>query len=456
MPASSESTGAAAQLLSRLQLESASLASNSRSLVVHELGSEAAVFLSDWFKHNGIAEHAAEPDRLNGVDQIFGGAELADAERRQPTLLGREIAAIVEPFVEKLRSEFRRWLVNRIDDPAARLSSARAGLQWLEQQFRTLGAELKQQRSATVERLLELRRSVTCVAGSTTASDPQRVSSYFHLRVDNLAVMAAEHAVQALVCDAKALADEITALGREIDQIAAAFSRVGEDAGGSNDDHRTSSDGRLSTALRLQLPNIAAAVDARLQAECIKSLGGLLNVVMQGGRPRAQLTAKLHELSRQVVHDTVVGISMLDFNLADNGPGATSELQSGLAAATPPVVAFGGQRRVLAVLPRDARDTFAPDALNDAVGVEVTTIAGPDSSFSLCVEAEGLSLPHIAAEFIQHRRDRIEFAGRVHSRNDISWTPLIEYGQAPAGESWGDEALIETESQQALCKTLVM
>jgi hypothetical protein len=110
----------------------------------------------------------------------------------------------------------------------------------------------------------------------------------------------------------------------------------------------------------------------------------------------------------------------------------------------------------LAFVPGDANNLITSASLSHAVGGEVTAVAGFDNNLTLCVEAEGLSLPHIAAEFVDHRRDRIEFAGRVHCRNDISWTPLIAAGAAATSGPWGGEEAIETESQQVMCKTLVM
>jgi hypothetical protein len=208
--------------------------------------------------------------------------------------------------------------------------------------------------------------------------------------------------------------------------------------------------------LQSKLPSIAAAVDAQLQAEFIGPSGGLLNVVMQGGRTRAQLTAKLHEVSRQAVNDALVGINILESKLAQAGSQATSEMRAALAAATPSLLAFGGRRRILAALPRTASASLPPNALSGAFGTEVTVVTGCSNDMALCVEADGLSLSHIAAEMVDHRRDRIEFAGRVHSRNDISWTPLIASSVTPVCDVWGSEAMVETASQQALCKTSVM
>jgi hypothetical protein len=266
--------------------------------------------------------------------------------------------------------------------------------------------------------------------------------------------------VQLLLSDVKGLSDEITALGREIDQIVAAASRAGAgvETLRSRDTKSSSgvTHGRLAATLQVKLAEIAAGVDARLQAEYIVPLGGLLKMVMQGGRPRAQLTAKLHELSRQAVQEALAGINVLESALADSPEQANAELRSGLAAATPSLVSFGGSRRVLAILPRDATGILAADKFGEAIGAPVTVLSGSNNNLTLCVEAAELSLTHIAAEFVARRRDRVEFAERIHCRTDIAWTPLIPVSATPTSGEWSGEDAFATQSREAMCKTLVM
>ncbi len=86
----------------------------------------------------------------------------------------------------------------------------------------------------------------------------------------------------------------------------------------------------------------------------------------------------------------------------------------------------------------------------------MTTIIGTDSSFTLVVEAEGLSLPHIALEFVERRRDRVEFAGRVHCRTDIAWTPLISSVSSIDSTVWTSDAADRGEPERVMRKTVVL
>jgi hypothetical protein len=73
----------------------------------------------------------------------------------------------------------------------------------------------------------------------------------------------------------------------------------------------------------------------------------------------------------------------------------------------------------------------------------------------LCVEADRLSIQHIAGAIVEHRRDRVEFAGRVHCRTDITWMPLIDTAVAPEPLDWS-VASEQVSSSDAMGKTLVL
>jgi hypothetical protein len=83
-------------------------------------------------------------------------------------------------------------------------------------------------------------------------------------------------------------------------------------------------------------------------------------------------------------------------------------------------------------------------------------MAAADNSLTLCVEADGLSVPHIALSFVDRRRDRVEFAERVHCRTDVSWTPLVTTTATPAEFDWSNDAARQTKAQHAMCKTMVI
>jgi hypothetical protein len=443
------------QVVLRLQLDAAGIAANARSLIELELRTDAASFLASWL--DGQPPGNATTG-MASIDQLFG-KNPSGVESGPVTLLGRTPAEIVTPLSEKLRREVRRWVSQCIDDPDERLAGARRTATWASEHFTRVETELKRIRGAIADRLNQIRAEVVANNAAASTSGPKTIAvsqsqpeEYFHMWLDKLTILAAEHAVHVLKSEVKTLSDEITSLAREVDQIAAAAGRAANaiDAGhAANQKYGDpTSRAKLANSIEAKLPGIAAQVDSRLQAEYVEARGGLMKMIMQGGRPRAQLSAKLHELSRKAVTQALSGVNARG--------GQDNDMHAALALATPSCLEYGGQRRVLAILPTDASGEAPKSAMADRLGVPLTVIQGADDDITICVEANGLSLEHIALDLVERRRDRVEFAVRVHSRTDIAWTPLVSTETPRSSEICGNNVSRQTQAQHPMSKTLVM
>jgi hypothetical protein len=456
-PASTAVESDCHQLVRRLQLETTGVVANVRALVEFQLGAHPTDFLSSWLKDLAAAadDYAGQ---LRAVDQMFS-SRYEGAVDGEVSMLGKPASAIVHPLAEKLRSELRHWITRRVDDPSNRIVGARAAVQWLSQHFLDSLTELKQRQTALAARIDQLNNCTNAQAGTRNVVTSTGVDEYLGLSLDRLAASAAEQVFSTLLSDAKAMSDEVIALGREINHIATAVSRSASSCGASlmSDvpENRSPSETTLAAEIMEKLSAISAQVDALLQAEYLDPIGGLAKTIMEGGRPRAQLTSKLHELSRQAVHHAVAAVNVLETTIDNTRQSAGDDLRSSLALATPALLEFGGRRRTLVVVPREAAQSGSQTALSQRLGTAVTTTSGTDSSLTLCVEADGLSLPHIALEFVDRRRDRVEFAERVHCRTDIAWTPLISPVAPPDSAVWpSSEARAQT--QHDMSKTVVL
>ncbi len=457
----------AAQLVRRLQIDATGIAANARSMLELQLGGDAATFLTTWAAKQSRTREACGREQLEAIDRIFGAAANGSDQGGKLFLLGQSAGAIVQPLEEKLRSEIRRWLLSRVDDPHERLPGARAAVSWLNGHICNAEADLKRLRQIVVAKLAEVRERVAA-ADQTTPSEsqasesmPERVLIYFRLRLDQSAIAAAEHIARLINSDIKSIADELTALGREIDQMEAVMARAAS-AGKTSDrtqaDHQSSiaSDYMRRANIEAGLPKLAAEVDARLQSDYIHENGGLVKTVMQGGRPRALLCAKLQEFSRRAVHQFLADVNVLEQSGASAAGQSRTELRSGLAAATSPLLEFGGTRRVLAMLPRDFASATNAAEISGTLGLEVTGVRGMDNSLTLCVEASQLSVQHIALDLVQRRRDRVDFAKRVHCRNDIAWSSLFSGSTTTSVDVCGGADRRSTTTGQELCKTSVI
>lgn len=449
------------QLVRRLQIDSEGLTGNARALVELQLSCEPLGFLQSWIDNQARGQSATDATMLHAMDTLFSVSD-DDLEDTKFRLLGKMPTEIVQPLSDKLRADVRRWIADRVDDPRDRLAGARRAIAWLNEHTARIEAELRHVRQSTTARFAECRQELMSVVSGSTGLQifrpgtkvAPRAAKYFGLCLDQLTLAAAVQVVRELQSDAKSISDEIIMLSREIGRIVETVGRTTYDDGCDG-----GADSRLWGRLRAGLPTLVAAVDKRLQAEFVAQQGGLLQLVMQGGRPRAQMTAKLHDLSRQAVHDVLAGVDVLEDRTTGGAPGAESGLRSSLAAATPSLLSFGGTRRVLTILPHAASTTMSDAEIAQAIGTATAVIRGNDNNLTLCVEAAQLSLLHVALGVVQRRRDRVEFAERVHCRTDIRWTPLVRVYPASLAVDWDSASIggsCHSESNQDVCKTVVM
>lgn len=427
----------ALQLVRRLQLEPAGIAANVRALIETLFDCDAATFLSRWLAEPTNATAGGEQGLFRAVDRLFGAADPTDAADGNQVLMGQQLNAVVGPLEEKLRSDVRRWVVGHLDDPQERLAGARQAASWLDQHFRAVEGAITRLARDTADKLNELQKHAGCFhqtdapAGNESGPPPvdEQLSLYFRLRLDLLSFVAATDITRRMLCDLKTMTDDLIAFGRELGQIASTLaSKASAPGTDPHDSDREASRSPSAEAVRSRLPDLVAAVDQRLQQEFLQPQGGLLTTVLQGGRPRAQLSAMLQEFSQQAVQDAISQVDVLADALHGGQTEAADEspLRQGLESAMPQALQFGGCRWVLTVLPKEATTQVDTAQLSQALGADTSRTVGYDNSLMLCVEAERLSLVHVAVDIVNHRRDCTEFAHRVHTRTDIAWTPLVD------------------------------
>jgi hypothetical protein len=434
----------AVQLVRRLRLDADGVFANSRALLELRLGADTAAFLSSWLTQHADGAKAADAQAYAAVDRIFSDSP-GDADQDAGQLLGESVSTVVGPLQEKLRAELRRWIMSRLDEPNERLAGARAAIAWLTQHLQSVDAGLRNLERSVVKSAPNGAADANPALQTAVAKSP---FDYFRTRLDQLAARTAGRTTRLLLSDAKTLADELTALGREIEQMARgvlAITPASPPVSGSD---------KIWKWLQPRLSQLAEEVDKQLAADILRDQG-LWTTIMQGGRRRAQLSAKLHEYSRQAVMRSLGSVNVME-DWAGGGAEAASSLRSNLAAATPSLLELGGTRRVVAVLPRDGAPSSAAADLSKTLGVGVNAVTGIDNSVTLCVEAAGLPLDDVAIELVQRRRDRVEFAGRVQSRTDIEWTRLLPEAAEALSNPWADLGQSSEFQEQVMAKTMVL
>jgi eukaryotic-like serine/threonine-protein kinase len=420
------------ELVARLHLNPAGISAQARSLIESHLGCEAATFLCNWLAERLSSSQDNDARRWEIVDDIFGAGQTVSDGERKPSLMGQLVADIVQPMGERFGEETRQWVIRRLDLPGGRFAAARQASQWMQRHFESLLDEVRRYREPLSAALVELRQPTQVAA----ANDPmvaeatiERLTHYFELRLDALSLKAAEHVARSVLAELKTVGDDLTAFGRELAQVSTT-GRASATSDKRSLDNGTIDDevGKHTLAkVRENVDALAVAADTRLQCSFLDCQGGLFQVVMRGGRPRAQLSGKIQEVARYTVEDQLADMQSSRDELGSvNGQKANeSKLRESIEAATPRVLEHWGDRRVIAVVPRGTDAASKARELSQSAGVDVSVVEGSDGNTTLCVEAEHLSLAHLALGLVERRRESVEFAKRVQSRSDIAWTPLL-------------------------------
>ena len=101
-----------------------------------------------------------------------------------------------------------------------------------------------------------------------------------------------------------------------------------------------------------------------------------------------------------------------------------------LTDAQPWLQRCGGRRRLVCVIPELLAEHYSSATLAAQLGPGIfRQLPGvvPDASTDLVLlyELGDISVPHAAAHLIDFRPDLIDAASRLHTRSDITWTPLV-------------------------------
>src|SRR6185503_13342368 len=135
-----------------------------RALVEFQLGAQPTDFLSGWLKELGAAAEDCAA-QLRAIDEMFS-ARYEGAVDGDVSILGKPASAIIQPLVEKLRGELRRWVTWRVDDPSHRVTGARDAIQWISQHFCESLAELEQRQTALAGRIGQINNNAIAPAGT--------------------------------------------------------------------------------------------------------------------------------------------------------------------------------------------------------------------------------------------------------------------------------------------------
>jgi hypothetical protein len=407
----------AATLVGQLQLKLEGLASNARSLVEAQFGGDQQAFLVNLLSAVAPEGRALGAlDTIRAIDRLFAPPH---EEEQGAFVLQRPLEAIVSPLSMKLASDLAQWVLRKLDDRQERLAGAQRAAQWLVDHLKRLEVDasrmtdgLARQAAGFVDDLRRDSRADSAKADAALA----RAVAYFRLRIDHQAVWASAVIAKRLLAELKSIGATVAEFGRHLKHIAVNLPG-GIEAEGVADP--------LTAALAEHLPTLADGVDAEIQQQFIDEQGGLFTTIMGNSRVRAQMLAALGKVARRVAEQLAARPDVLNSAFAAlTDDGGSSAALGAAGAVMPPFLERGGAYRTLTVVPSESSGGRSMEFWRTALGDNASLLATPGQDVVTVCEGWRLPIVSVALGLIQRRRDYADFADRVHTRSDVSWTPL--------------------------------
>lgn len=431
----------AAEQAQSLGLDAEPLVQAAAQMATAEMGGDSDRFFRNlMITGNNACDPATLAQWLSAANELFGRPQFDPSVKAQDGELAQALDERIKPAVAQLGAQIKTALETFVDLPQSRLLGAKRAAKWLQAHLKSLVERLRETRMRLVqewagfEQALNPQQLDPRLKTKTPRRTPEELAGLFlqycRLRLFELATDRAANMAHALQSHAGAAHDGLVELTRELDHLASQFSA-----------EETLACSASSTALdfcslreavieqmRCAEDALAAQIDQQLTQSVFTPQGGMRAVISAGGEARELLVTILRTTARQAVLTKLQTIDLASLLLSEAS--ADSPLRNCLIDAQPWLQICGGRRRLWCVIPEQLADQYSPATLAAQLGPNVfRQLPGvvPDAASDLVLlyELGDLSLPHVAARLIDFRPDLIDAAARLHTRSDVTWTPLL-------------------------------
>lgn len=410
----------APQAVAKLQLNLEGISANARTILERQFGTKSEQLLE-----NLVAEFVQQGIRnplemRQAIDALFARGEGAEnAPGRY--ILGRRLDSVISPLGMKLAGDLQSWLLRRLDQPQERLAGTRQAAEWLDQHLQRVESDAARMAKGIAEKLVGLVQQHTQDDCGQSIANAEECfgSKYLRHRLDLCALQSTSLLVRMLRSELKNVGEAIIEFGRHLRHLADTLAEEVESSE-TTSESPTSQEDPAVNALLGNLSEVTIAIDEQLQGDFINEHGGLFQTLMGSRKVQAQLLEHLQSMVQKQVMRAVQ-----QYNLVGDRVLSNEALREYQEQAESPLLALGGVGSSLVVLPK-ARDPELVKQVRETLGNEVSVLSGTSGNLIVCGEGGQLPLMRVAIDLIECRRDYAEFAARVHTRSDISWTPIIE------------------------------
>jgi hypothetical protein len=354
------------------------------------------------------------------------------------------LATCLEELAAQKAKTICDWILRLVDAPNFRVRGAQQAAQWFAERLREVESEVCQQLREAQE-LTASRQPKGKKGGKAAAEggDPFRFGAGAVLTAEQeslecspellrqVVLEGAIRFVRSLSKQVALTANRLGDLKRELGALEGQF-ELSSSLGDFSSDRVAAfaaAEGvplTIIQSLQDRLPALLGQLDQQMQTGYFSQNGGLCSLLRREPELRAALVAMMRRAARTSVFHTVRDINIHRiFSLAEDDTEAGRE---GLAACrdagSPRLLAHGGAKRLLLVLPDNANREGVRQAVERQLGQSPTVVVDADGDVVLCCEAEQLPLKAVAAHLIHHRPSLASIAQRLHTRIDVAWTPL--------------------------------
>jgi eukaryotic-like serine/threonine-protein kinase len=407
------------------------------------MGGKPDVFFRQFLADGAqIANKAAIQRWFEAANEVFGRRPDDVVTKPPPAKLMLALEERVSRLIHQVGNALQKSIVASVDDPALRVHGTQRIAKAVQLHLRLLCDRLRDARTrlASESQSLEAALFASLPDAGGKSKGPRRSPAelqtmFFQdckLRLFELGAQVASNIANALQSHSVSAHDTLVDLARELHHLAVQFATAElveeEEEQVESTDNLAPLRLMVDEQLRQADESAAATLDQQLSANLLAPCGGLRLAISAGGPQRESLVTQLHAAARVAVLGRLAAIDIAGSALT--GENEDHPIRRCLAGAKPVLPLCGGKRRLYCIVPAESAQTLTPELLATQIGpaeFQQQPAVVPDASGDvvLLFETGELSVKHAAAALIDSRADLTEVATRVHTRADVTWTPLL-------------------------------
>jgi hypothetical protein len=372
-------------------------------------------------------------------------AELAGyaggVHRAGPPPSEKVVSSKVSSWAEERAAALVAWLLAIAEDPAIRIRGAHAAAQCCVTHLRATDEAAK----STIARLEAEQAEIESILAAAESPDRSRPKGRAapspadleqkrvhleQLKPRQAMLRYARQVLQAVCGKAMLAAERLRDLSRDVQFFATQFPagtwNEPEEVVEGNRDLAADVRAVARESLVRCMTKEAARLDGEFAAGYLHAHGGLVKLFAVA-ESRAALAASLRSAARSAIVQALQSVDVVGaiFNADTNPDWAVKQLRNCLDSAKPRLAAAADQCQLFVIAPAGSENSQLERLVAQQTGLSPQAIAALDADVYFCYLSAPLAVRSIATELADRRSDYIEAASRLHTRNDISWHPVV-------------------------------